>query len=1604
MKCTPLQALTLWFCLAAPCLAQDEIPIKVNNQNRTGDLPFSTSVGTDIEHVDMASGNLILNIPVISLKGRGMDFNFQFRYGALYWIAAKRVNIWGDYVQEWKIEDRKYLPYAVGGGLGWERNTARTTFGTQRVTCPLGGTTTWTTNWIYHDSHGGKHPLAVQTSSGGNCQRQDLQGPDLTGEGLWANIPSVGVVYPDIYLADGTRVFVQLSGPTGRLRDANGNFSGEGYDWTDTLGRTIVTLQSGTNQEIYTVYDSSGFPQTYTANYGTVNLATNFNVLSDYTGYIKEWTGSRTVITSIALPNGRSYQFQYESGTYGAITRIDLPTGGYITYTWATLVDGSKTHRYVASRTVNVDGQSYTWNFNRTGGGGSISVTVTDPLGNQSVYGAFKGAITSAQFYQGAVAGNPLRQHVVDYVSDIDPWDDYAHVDPNDPVPYEEQLVALRPIRITTTLDAGQVTKKEFDYETFTYSYHNLHDYPGYLTPGTFSTSRGNVTAIREYHYGAGAPGALARQTILSYLHNSNSAYLPYNIVNKVVTRTISDGAGAQQAQTRFEYDNYVAGDNPLTATSGTPQHDDTNYSTSFTTRGNVTQVKRWRNTDAALLTTTYTYDDLGSIRGIKDPLGHTTNYSYTDNWANAACSPPSNSLAFATQITNHLGQLIQLSYLPCTGLTQSRKDENDILAGRTGMTFAYDVFGRFLSKALPDGGQTTTAYNDTPPVSVTATTKITSALNLVATSLMDGLGRMKQTQLNSDPQGVVYADTTYDGLGRKTTVSNPYRSTSDPTYGITSYQYDALGRVALLIPPDGSQTSNNVSTAYSGNCTTVTDQAGKTRKSCADALGRLIQVFEPDANGNLVNETDYQYDVLDNLTCVEQHGGVTGTGCSSPPASDVTSPWRVRRFSYNSLSQLLSASNPESGAISYTYDADGNLLTKTAPARNQTGTATVTTTYAYDALHRLTQKSFSDTTPTVKYGYDGVAPAGCTPPALAITNGIGRRTSMCDAAGAEAWAYDAMGWPLTDQRTTNGVTKATTYTYNLDGSIATLTYPSGRTIRYTSNAAGRPVSAVDTTNAASPINYALAASYAPQGALASLALGSSGSFAGVNLNQAYNSRQQPTSIRAWSTNATTPVALDLSYSFNLGTANNGNVTAITNNRDTARSQSFTYDSLNRIATAQTTATTGTKCWGETFSYDIWANLLSIGGLSGYTGCTQENLNVSVTANNQISGFTYDAAGNLRATPPPVPASYTYNAENQLTSTAGVTYTYDGNGKRVQKSTGKLYWYGMGSDVLDESDAAGNITDEYVFFGGKRTARRHVNATPPDTVTYYFADHLGTSRVVTDASGTVLDDSDFYPFGGERAAVSSSANTYKFTGKERDNESGLDDFEARYYSSAMGRFMSPDEFAGGPIDAVGPADPLPPGPLPYAQISNPQSLNKYAYTYNNPLRYTDPNGHCIWDGCVVEIVAAAVVVGGIAYGLYKVSKKVGEGMKESSEYRKAKQESLEAAGQGDVEKAEQKDEEATGHAKKALAKAAEAGIEGMQIPGTSTGGDIGFGVPDAVRGVATGLAVDAQKRELERKRQQKEAQEQKRREEEQRRKQEEERRKKCQTGKANCGS
>ncbi len=247
-----------------------------------------------------------------------------------------------------------------------------------------------------------------------------------------------------------------------------------------------------------------------------------------------------------------------------------------------------------------------------------------------------------------------------------------------------------------------------------------------------------------------------------------------------------------------------------------------------------------------------------------------------------------------------------------------------------------------------------------------------------------------------------------------------------------------------------------------------------------------------------------------------------------------------------------------------------------------------------------------------------------------------------------------------------------------------------------------------------------------------------------------------------------------------------------------------------------------TKNWGETFTIDPWGNLTN----RTVSKCSAEPLSVVALNNNRLSGFGYDADGTMTSNGG---ASYTYTAESRLKTAGGVTYTYDGDGERVKKSNGTLYWGGgSGDDTTLESDLSGNLQREFIFAGGKRVARRDISS---GSVYYYLSDLLGSADVVTNATGGIQNESDYYPYGGERVySQTLTDQNYKFTGKERDAESGLDNFGARFDSSNLGRFMTPDWVAR-------------PTAVPYAVFGDPQSLNLYGYVRNDPVSRADDDGH-----------------------------------------------------------------------------------------------------------------------------------------------------------------
>ena len=1587
-----LTSLLTLLVLSTAVLAQDETPTKVTPQNRTGDLPYSTSIGSEFEHVDALSGNLIVTIPIVTVPGRGMDFNFQLRYDARFLVSAERGTASAK-IEIWNVEKR---PNLISGGLGWTPNQPYVTKVKSSASCSpnaWGRTLTFSLwgSYIFHDANGGAHLFpalggGIATCEQGTYSITNLESPDSTGAGMWASIQNPGQ-WPGVYLPNGTRLSsggISPALPTppdsefglgyGTYTDSNGNVKQEFAGGQDTIGRTIITQQNGTNQIIYWVRDSSGNQVAYTINFIDQAISTSFNAYGFY-GLITEYSGTRKLISSIVLPNNTMYTFQYDS--FGHITHLSLPTGATVDYEWSILHDMDRTYRYVSRRTLHVGSDTSVWTISHQissscpDGSSCKIVTVTDPLLESTEYTASWAEEHLQRVVLRDANGSQMRRFDLTNMITMDGY-----------LPLVTSM--------NTTLENGLASFQSYAFDSFTYPYEMCGDElsceeSGQASTTVGETSRGNLTDAKVYDWNS---------VLLRHAHHEyrqDAGFAQAHIVNLVGSSTMCGAETCSDtnkaAQTIYDYD----------------------------TRGNATHVKKWLNTNGALLDTVYAYDGFGNITSITDPGQHPTSFVYDDNYADAACAV-ANARAYVTRIYNALNQMVERKYYSCTGLLQSRRDQNDVNVARAGTTHTYDLLGRLTQGNTPDGGQVANSYNDVYPASVTTTTKMNSSVNMVSAVIKDGLGRGSRTEL-ADPEGDVFVDTTYDLLGRVKTVSNPYRSTSDPTYGTTETQYDALGRVYKIFhhgaTPSGSD--DFVQSYYAGNCTTAADETGRQRKSCSDGLGRLTGVWEDPAGLNY--ETDYQYDALGNLLHVDQKG-------DSPSNS---ANWRTRTFAYNSLSQLLTANNPESGPIAYTYDGDGNLVTR-ADAR-------VTTNYSpadspIDALHRVTKKSYSDGT-WVAFAYDEPSILGKSP-----QNPIGRLTHMqtSDGATATIFSYDPMGraineWPCTLSNCNTGGVPITAG-YDKAGHMTTLSYPSGRVVANGYSSAGRLATVDFASFNGTTVNYRYwtavqtqncswqTCGYWPHGAV-HLATPNNGVTDAFD----FNSRLQQTSAivgapSGWNVNPSNRWA---GRTMNLQDAaghNNGNVTQVVDMLKSDRTQVFTYDALNRLQSAQESDQNG---WGQSFTYDAWGNLLRQTTTKGLpVPPNPEPLCVTDAPNNrfgltcgQATVYQYDAAGNMTYDGA---NSHQFDAESRIKTVnngSGATYTYEAAGNRVRKDVGSdatEYVY-FGGQVIAEHKLNGDWSD-YIYANGKRIARadnyndsihihgtmcsncgwhgvgyslanagglygytirdgdylylaqfqpnsgrggpmitfdngvntnwntydtdgytmndygyfgffhrRAINLSPyvgrtitdlalicegttPDgaswdiyfmdialvsadgtvktiyhagampqfsswatisqlqygrdfflsddqwqgagpwphaSTTYYHGDHLGSSRLLTSYWGFPVEQSTFLPFGQEWNAQTTT-NHYKFTGKERDSETGLDYFGARYYGSTMGRWLSPDWSSK-------------PSGVPYADFSNPQSLNLYSYVQDNPATLDDADGHCLWDLCIGEGVA-----------------------------------------------------------------------------------------------------------------------------------------------------
>lgn len=930
-----------------------------------------------------------------------------------------------------------------------------------------------------------------------------------------------------------------------------------------------------------------------------------------------------------------------------------------------------------------------------------------------------------------------------------------------------------------TLVDTNQVAKQTFGYDQYN-----------------------NQTDVSQFDYGKGAAGPLLRRTHTDYLmtnpvNGADYTRRPIHLRSLPIQVSVFDGNGIERARTTSEYDNYTPDENHATLLDrpGISGIDKT-FSIGDQTRGNVTQTSRWLLPDGVLIPSYRQYDIAGYTVKTLDPLGNATAFDFRDNYGMPdgearTNTPPSElgtqaSYALPTRVTNALGYTTYTQYDYYLSKPVDGEDQNGVV---TSGNYS-DVLGRLtLTLRAANTGlrnQTRFRYDDSDRI-ITKTNDLKEPGDemLRAEASYDGLGRTTETRTYEASNSNITVQTRYDALDRVVQASNPHRSGENVLW--TTTEYDALGRVTAVTTPDNAR----ISISYLGNETTVTDQAGTTRRSVNDALGRMVRVI--DDPGGLAYQTSYTYDALDNLTAVVQGD-------------------QIRTYVYDSLSRLTAVTNPESGQVSFVYDNKGNLLRKTDASG-------VVTTYAYDAVDRITGKWYSDGTPTVAYTYD----------ATGVPYSKGRLTSVSSTVSAYTYdEYDALGGVKHSTQRTDGHSYPIGYEYNLMGSVTSLTYPSGKVVTNYYDPAGR-ISGVDGQKTSEAYkSYASSLAYAAHGGLATQRLGN-GLWEHTTFDSA---RLQPIEI-GLGTSPTDSSVLRLDYFYG-STNNNGNLlNQIIGVGTTKITQTYSYDSVNRLSMMS-------EQGGPTqsYAYDQYGNRAVTGGYIIDPALTPRTLSAFEPRTNRLDSATYDAAG--RQTRDAAGNVLRYNADGRLVSfnNDSVTYSYDGGGRRVKQVAGR-------TAILFVYDAFGQVLAEYTDMEPERIQAGGTS--------YFTLDTLGSTRVVTGSSGMVKVRCDYLPF-GEELAAGVGARTFaagygspamlrqKFTGYERDRETGLDYTNARYYRAATGAFTSPD-----PLSSCG-------------NTQSSTSLNAYAYALNNPLRFTDPSGMIIkGDEPVIEELGEVIV-------------------------------------------------------------------------------------------------------------------------------------------------
>ena len=657
--------------------------------------------------------------------------------------------------------------------------------------------------------------------------------------------------------------------------------------------------------------------------------------------------------------------------------------------------------------------------------------------------------------------------------------------------------------------------------------------------------------------------------------------------------------------------------------------------------------------------------------------------------------------------------------------------------------------------------------------------------------------------------RGLVWPDSPFD----------PTSCTSKPR---TTTTYDALARPDITTAPDGTTTNqdyailNNVPLGGYNKLSqsTTYDAHNHRRDQFSNALGQLVAVREYSGTASpytLYSTTIYGYDTGGNLT------GVTDNANNSTT------------MTYDHFGRKTAMSDPDMGNWSYIYDAAGNMTEQLDANLDRL-------CFTYDNLNRLTDKlhdyddngCLSNNTILAQYLYFNSGGGLGHPSEIRWTNHLSHNL--------ETFAYDSLG------RLTSHTRKVDDRSYTMSYSgfdpfhrPTTVTYPNGQTLTTSYDHEGPNSLSNSGTSLINDIRYNV------RGQITLLDRTSGG----IDTTYLYHPQHDELGGGTGDSNyrlktiqhgggGTGNPWPDFTYEYDKV----GNITKLTTvSSDGTDTQTFGYDHLNRLTSASASGLLPT--YSDTYVYNAIGNITSFDGVVYSYSSVHKH---AVASANGVS-YSYDANGNMTLRD----ASGTvndyvqnFNEENELTSVVNngstTSFTYDAAGIRVKTVAPNGTVTDFPFPGYEVENATGTPTVRLTFsIAGQAVALRVMGSGIPTTF-YLYNDHLGSvSKISTTAGGAVSNSTArYYPFGNWRTEPTAGLTDMGYTGHRHNNlgnapdDIGLIYMNARWYLPGVGRFIS--------------ADTIVPSP------TNPQTWNRYSYVNNNPIRFTDPSGHCAAEG------------------------------------------------------------------------------------------------------------------------------------------------------------